>query len=399
MFRQVRCLALTALLVLGAGSGAQAQQAEQLRERINSGTVTVVGGGVDDTFMMSELAEQLNLPGAIRILPVTGAGGVQNVADILYLRGIDMAVVESDILELIKERNLYPNLQRRVAVLAKLYVEEIHLLAHKSVRSVADLAGKRVNFGIQGSGAYERSQLIFQSLGIAPTPAALETREALEKVKSGELAAMIYVAPKPSSLLRQAALGGDVRLLSIPFEGSLTRTYLPARIGSADYPGLVGPEDEVKTLGVSSVLAVYNWAKPNERSEKVDNFVASFFDNIQRMHAPQYHPKWREVSVSAELPGWQRLASAQRWLAEAVAARDARGDQIITGATEEGLRKEFRNFLSSLERSRALQPPSTAAAPAAQGGSQPASADGQLSEESLKALFSNFLEWRREQTQ
>ena len=395
MLKQARNAAVYAMMGVLFGGAALAQQTEQLRERVNSGTVTVVGGGVDDTLMMSELAEELNLPGAIRILPITGEGGVQNIADILYLRGTDMAIVESDVLELIRKRNLYPNLERRVSVIAKLYIEEVHLLAHRSVRSFSDLAGKKVNFGIQGTGSYERSQQIFRSLGVAPTPLGLETREALAKVTSGEIAAMVYVAPKPSSFIQQASLGKDVHLLSIPFAGELTRSYVPASIGKADYPNLVSRDEAVKTLGVSAVLAVYNWDKPNDRSKKVDNFVATFFDNIQRMHGPQYHPKWREVSLSAELPGWQRLKVAQVWLSKEAAANRARQGQLLSGANQEGLRKEFRAFLSSLEKSRNLQP--VAAAPQqapAEGGAKKA-----LSDDSLKALFTNFLEWRRQQTE
>ncbi len=396
MLKQARKSAVYAMAGVLFSGAALAQQTEQLRERVNSGTVTVVGGGVDDTFMMSELAEQLNLPGAIRILPVTGEGGIQNVADILYLRGIDMAIVESDVLELIRKRNLYPNLERRVAVLAKLYIEEVHLLAHRSVRSFSDLAGKKVNFGIQGSGAYERSQQIFQSLDVAPTPLSLGTLEALEQVTKGEIAAMVYVAPKPSSFIQQASLGKDVHLLSIPFAGALTQIYVPASITKADYPNLVAKDEAVKTLGVSAVLAVYNWDQPNERSEKVDNFVSTFFDNIQRMHAPQYHPKWKEVSLNAELPGWQRLKVAQVWLSQAAAARRAKEGQLITGEAQEGLRKEFRAFLSSLEKSRNLQPVAAAPQPAPSDGG---AAQDQLSDESLKALFTNFLEWRRQQTE
>lgn len=375
---------------------AMAQQAEQLRERINKGTVTVVTGGFDDSLIMSELAEELNLPGSIRILPLTGDGGFQNVADILYLRGIDMAVIESDTLALLKRRNLYPNLQRRVNIISKLYIEEIHLIANRAIKSIAELAGRRVNFGIQGSGDYERSQLLFQAVGVSPTPVALEPSDALERVKNGSLAATILVAPKPSTFLRQADLGESVHLLSIPFAGSLVENYVPVSITKDDYPSLIDSAAGVKTLGVSAVMAVYNWPGVNERSRKVENFVATFFENIQKMHAPQYHPKWKEVTLNAELPGWNRLQVAQRWLADKAAEQQARRQQEIIGETAgEGLRAEFRNFLSALEKSRTLQPGQepAVATPSQTPAQQP------VSDEALQNLFTDFLEWRREQTQ
>ena len=32
------------------------------------------------------------------------------------------------------------------------------------------------------------------------------------------------------------------------------------------------------------------------------------------MLQPGYHPKWREVNIKAELPGWRRFPAAVQWL-------------------------------------------------------------------------------------
>jgi hypothetical protein len=71
----------------------------------------------------------------------------------------------------------------------------------------------------------------------------------------------------------------------------------------------------VSTVAVGAVLAAYNWGEDNPRREKVTNFVNRFFDGFDTFLQAPYHPKWQEVDIRADLPGWRRLASAKDWLA------------------------------------------------------------------------------------
>jgi len=62
------------------------------------------------------------------------------------------------------------------------------------------------------------------------------------------------------------------------------------------------------------VLAAHNWAPNTERYRKLSLFVDAFFTKFPTFQNPPFHPKWKEVSLAAPLPGWQRLPAAQQWL-------------------------------------------------------------------------------------
>ena len=77
---------------------------------------------------------------------------------------------------------------------------------------------------------------------------------------------------------------------------------------------MIGADEQVKTIAVSAVMAVYNWKTTSDRYDKVTNFIESFFQNFDEFKKPPRHPKWREVSLTAEVPGWIRYDAAQDWL-------------------------------------------------------------------------------------
>ena len=68
------------------------------------------------------------------------------------------------------------------------------------------------------------------------------------------------------------------------------------------------------TLAASVLLAVFNWPENSPRYAKVAKFVDALFSNIDEFFKPPRHPKWRESSIVATIPGWQRFKAAQQWL-------------------------------------------------------------------------------------
>ena len=138
---------LVSTFALCLSTAALAQDSDMLRERINRGTVGVISGGVNGTYIRitSDLINVLD-GDDLRILSILGKGSAQNIADLLYLRGIDVAIVQSDVLEFLRRQGTYPTIHKRVNYITKLYNEEFHLLARDDIASVQDLAGKQVNF-------------------------------------------------------------------------------------------------------------------------------------------------------------------------------------------------------------------------------------------------------------
>ena len=72
-------------------------------------------------------------------------------------------------------------------------------------------------------------------------------------------------------------------------------------------------------------MAVFAWQPHTERYNKVTRFVDAFFSKFDQFQQPPRHPKWREVNLTAEVPGWTRFQPAQDWLVQQTAAGTADG--------------------------------------------------------------------------
>jgi uncharacterized protein len=120
-----------------------------IKERKNAWTVGIAGGLIDGTYMRfaDELAKVLDDGDNLRILPMVSYGAASNLDDLLYLRGVDLAVTQSDVFEYFRTERKTPNLQNRIHYILRLPIAELHILAKTDIRSLEDLRGKRVNFG------------------------------------------------------------------------------------------------------------------------------------------------------------------------------------------------------------------------------------------------------------
>lgn len=328
MLHRLGMALVVCLFTVCSVSTAGAQFNEAHRQQVNQGTVGVITGGVDGTYIRiaSDLAsvlddgDTIDDGDSVRVLPVIGRGSVQNIADILYLRGIDIGIVQSDVLTFVRRQNLHPDLDRRIAYITKLYNEEVQILAGRGIERLEDLAGREVNIGLGGSGTAMTASLVFDTLNIPIVPVHYDEPLALEKVRTGEIAALMFVAGKPTRLFRDLTPEDGVHFLAVPYTPELLETYLPSRLTTDDYPQLIPSGQEVDTVAVGAVMAVYNWAPKTERYEKVARFVDAFFSHFGEFQQPPRHAKWREVNLNATVPGWTRFTAAEEWLREHAAA-------------------------------------------------------------------------------
>ena len=170
-----------------------------IKQRKNTWTVGVVGGLIDGTYMRfaDELGKVLDDGDNLRILPVVSYGAASNLDDLLYLRGVDVAVTQSDVFEYFRTERKTPNLQHRVHYILRLPIAELHILAKTDIRSLEDLRGKKVNFGPAGSGSSLTGTIVFQRLGVEVEQVLIDQPTALQKLRSGEVAALVRVVGKP----------------------------------------------------------------------------------------------------------------------------------------------------------------------------------------------------------
>jgi TRAP-type uncharacterized transport system substrate-binding protein len=331
----------------------------ELRDQVNSGLVGIVAGSTGDADFdeTADLAASLDqMSGGLRILPVIGQGALQNATDVLFARGVDIGIIQSDVLAALKRHPPFPGVERFVRYITKLSDEEVHILAGEDIRSIKDLASKTVNFGLRDSGTAFTAGAIFRSLGIPVSATNFPQAVALEKLRMGEIAALVYVTGKPNRLFRDVRPDEDLHFLPIPASADLAKTYASASLTAADYPQLIEAGKSVQTVAVGTVLVTYNWPPGTEHYRNVRHFVRAFFDKLRLLQTPPHQPEWRDVDLTAAVPGWTRFAPAEEWIrkAELDTAAPHRPQQAAAaasgGARQLDLGRLFADFTAYRQR-------------------------------------------------
>jgi uncharacterized protein len=329
-----------AALMIGGGVLGIARS-ETLVERSNRGVVELMTGDEAASVEMAhDLASVFDDGTTRRLLPVLGRGLLENIVDLKALRGVDMSIVQTDALDYARQHAM-PHLESTIYFVAKLHSEELHVLARADTRGIEDLAGKKVDFA---GGAGITGPAVLDLLRVKVESVFDDRALALNKVKSGEVAAMTYVAAKPSPLFGAVHGSEGLHFLAVPFAPALANAYVPAQLTAADYSRLVGGDAPVATVAVGTALVVANLPPNTERHRNAANFVDAFFTLLPRLQEVPRHPKWHEVNIAADFPGWRRFPPADLWLKRNVEAAAPQLD-------EQHIREIFVRFLD--ERAKA----------------------------------------------
>ncbi len=322
-------------------------------ERLNANTIAIISGNLNATYLTIayDLSAVLDNGDEFRVLPVVGKGGGQNIKDVRYLKGIDLGITQSNLLNTYKRTGEIGRLDDKIVYIAKLFNEEMHLVvrADSGITSIDQLAGKTVNFSDIGSGTQLSSRDIFDKLGIKVQEVDMGQADAIEKLKSGEIAATILIAGKPAASMAKLAATDGFRILPVPFRKELQADYLPATLSSNDYPKLIDRGQSVDTIACGAVLIAYNWPEGSDRYRRIQAFVDNFFPKLAEFQKPPRHPKWKETNLSATLPGWTRFKGAEEWLNRQPLAQRDQFDRFIAGkrpdASPQDREKLFKDFV------------------------------------------------------
>jgi TRAP-type uncharacterized transport system substrate-binding protein len=327
---------------------------EDKKRQANDIAVSVVVSGLSCTCarFTEDIRNVVNdlSPDGIRILPVLGVGGLQNVNDVLFLKNIDMGVVDEDNLRLLKKKDpvLYGNIEQRVQYITKLYNSEFHVLARNDISSYDDLRGKKVNFNLKDSQTEVTADTVFNTLNVPVVRSYYDNDEAIKRLIAGDISAMIILTGAPQAALAKLKKEDGVHFLALDQESlpshdlhELFASYLPAEITHELYPNLVPEGTTVPTLANRALLVAYAWPENSEKYKKVAKFVDAFFSKIDQFNNSSRHPKWREVNLSAEMPGWTRFKPAADWLAA------HRNQAVTTANPDTELRTAFDKFMQT----------------------------------------------------
>jgi TRAP-type uncharacterized transport system substrate-binding protein len=349
------------LATFGLLAQAQAQKAqityEEKRRQANDIAVSIVVSGLSCT--CARFAEDIRnvvndlRPDGLRVLPVLGVGGLQNLTDVLVLKGIDMGVVDEDNLQLLKKRDpqLYANIEQRVQYITKLYNSEFHVVAHDDIKSYEDLRGKKVNFNLKDSQTEVTADIVFKMLKIDVERSNYDNDEAIKRLRNGEISAMIILTGAPQATLVKLVKEDGMHFLpldeqSLPSNNNIAavfNNYLPSKLTHDEYPALIPEGTSVATIGNRALLVTYAWPETSPRYHRLTKFVREFFGKIDQFQESSRHPKWREINVAAEIPGWTRFKPAADWLA---ADRKVVVSQSNDGAQSGNLKEIFEQYLS-----------------------------------------------------
>jgi TRAP transporter TAXI family solute receptor len=289
-----------------------------LGESLNSNTIAIVSGNTNTTYLSIayDLSAVLDDGDEFRVLPMIGMGGGQNIKDVRYLKGVDLGITQSAILNAYKQSKELGVLDDKLVYIAKLFDEEMHLIvrADSGISMIDQLAGRKVNFGEVGSGTQLAARDVFSKLEIAVQEVNIGQADGLEKLKNKEIVATVLIAGKPESSTQKLATADGFRILPVPYRKVLQADYLPATFTAAEYPGLVEKNQTIDTIAVDAVLISYNWPKGSDRYRRTQKFVDAFFSKLAIFQKPPRHPKWKEANLAATIAGWKRFEGAEEWL-------------------------------------------------------------------------------------
>jgi TRAP-type uncharacterized transport system substrate-binding protein len=241
---------------------------------------------------------------------VTG-GATENVNSLLYLRGVDAAIINTDVLHDYKAQ---APLKGRIVYILSLFPSELHIFVRPEIRSLEDLKGKKVNFNTQGTAAAYSGPLIFSRLGLDVEKMFIPHQVALEQMKRGEVSAVVFVTSKPVDAFLKGRWEPGFKFLATEYDSKFEDYYLPSSIDATDYPNLVPKGERIATIAVPTILVAYNWPRRSERYRRVARFVDHLFSHLDRLQSPGFDPKWKEINLSARVPSLERFRPAQEWL-------------------------------------------------------------------------------------
>jgi TRAP-type uncharacterized transport system substrate-binding protein len=247
------------------------------------------------------------------VLPVLGRGSAQAVADILLLRGVDAGIVRKDTLAYLERKDFASSIHQQFVYVTKLFNEEMHVLASRSIRNLKDLDGKTVVVDQPDSSTFVTAINVFERLGIKPHLVYSEPRLAIDMLRRSEVDAILAVEGKPSQWLSQIR-DRDLHLVPVDYDKSLQTEYLPSKLTSEDYPNLIASGAVVDTIAAEAILAAYHWPANNDRYRRLALLVESLFTKLPQLQKPPFHPKWKELSPRVPVDGWTRFEAAQEWL-------------------------------------------------------------------------------------
>ncbi len=263
-------------------------------------------GGTPASFAITELARALAGDGGTRALAIAGRTSTENIHDLLYLRGIDLAVVNSDVFALLDLAQQLPDARRRVRSVAPMFDQKIFLLAKQPYRRLEDLRGKAVAALGPDARGYSTARAIF---GLEKIEVQLQRLAGTEPLDATTLAPYDALLLVGEEITRFKPLGTGLSLIPITLTPALAAAYKASSI-SADEMRDLTADQAVPTIAVTTLLATFNWTSAHARYPIIRNFLTNYYKVLPKLHSEE-GSRWRQTNISAPVPGFTPHALAK----------------------------------------------------------------------------------------
>ena len=260
-----------------------------------------VTGGESGTYYAfgSVIAQHATNNAGVDVVGLVGNGSQSNVMELLD-GNAELAFCQSDVMAYAYEgTNLFEEVGAIdcFSTVAALYMEQVQIVTlDPEIKTVADLAGKKVSIGAAGSGVYFNAIDILGVYGLTEAdivPTYQGFGDSANALKDGQIDAAFVVAGAPTTAITDLATTKDVHLVALDDEHVAklleTSPYYAKNVISADtYTGLDG---DVTTVAVGAVVLAANTVS----EDAVYALCADIFDNAADLVSS--HAKYGELSL------------------------------------------------------------------------------------------------------
>ncbi|MGF1658888.1 MAG: TAXI family TRAP transporter solute-binding subunit [Rubrimonas sp.] len=283
---------------------------------------------------ISRVAAERGLPVATR----ESDGSLTNAWAIRHTPGVQLGIVQSDVLDFLRARAEDPatdpetagglrDLLASLRVVAPLHVEEVHLLARPEIADLAALEGRRVAVGRNGGGAFITAEQIFRTVGVRVEPVSnVSPKDAIELLRIGTIDAMVHVVGQPANVFALGVTPED-RFRFLPLDAPALRARYDAATIAAESYGWT--TQSTPTVGVRALLVGYPYTGA-ETCGAIGDLAEVLVSEIAALRALG-HEEWLGIDPGADVAVWERhpcvapaaLAGAVPAPAAALPANDA----------------------------------------------------------------------------
>ena len=237
----------------------------------------------------------------IEVTGIVGNGSQANIQD-LQNKKAELAFCQSDVMAYAYAgTNLFAETGKVdcFSTVAALYMEQVQIVTcDPSIKTVADLAGKRVSIGAAGSGVYFNAIDVLSCYGLGEAdiiPTYQGFGESANALKDGQIDAAFVVSGAPTTAIVELATTKTAYLVSIEDANvdkllQASPYYAKSVIPAGTYNGQT---EDVTTVAVGAVILARN----DIPEDAIYALTADIFATAADANAAAAHAKYGELSL------------------------------------------------------------------------------------------------------